>query len=224
MESARTNAYEADLFLPPHRPGADAELKKIWAPLLELPVVYRAWQAPFAEAKLAPLFRHNDISRVRRVLDVGCGPGTNAPHFRATEYLGLDINAAYVEQARRRYGMRFEVADVTRWQVRDGTFDFILVNSFFHHVRDEDSERILGHLATLLTDDGRIHVLDLVLPPDPSPARVLARLDRGDHPRPLEAWRALLRRHFREEVFEPYDLGVPGVPLWKMLYFRGGPA
>jgi SAM-dependent methyltransferase len=198
-------------------------LKKIWAPLFELPLVYRAWQAPFAEAKLRPLFRHNELSRVRRVLDVACGPGTNAPHFRNTEYLGLDINPAYVEQARRRYGMRFEVADVTRWRARDGTFDFVLVNSFFHHVDDQDSDRILSHLATLVAEDGHIHVLDLVLPPSASPARMLARMDRGDHPRPLDTWRALLTRHFREEVFEPYDLGFPGLPLWKMLYFKGRP-
>ncbi len=162
----------------PHMP-------KPWAPLFEIPWVYRAWQAPFRERKLAPIRRHNDLTSVRRVLDVGCGPGTNAPHFRGMDYLGLDINPAYVERARTRYGMRFEVADVTRHEVRGEPFDFILVNSLFHHIDDEGCDRILGHLATLLTDDGRIHVLDLVLPPDASPARLLARMDRGDHPRPL---------------------------------------
>ena len=29
---------------------------------------YRLWQAPFAEQKLAPVFAHNDLSTVRRVL------------------------------------------------------------------------------------------------------------------------------------------------------------
>jgi len=196
-------------------------VRKPWARVMEIPWVYRAWQAPFQEQKLAPLLRHNELSIVRRVLDVGCGPGTNAPHFRGMDYLGLDINAEYVERARARYGMRFEVADVTRWQVRGEAFDFILVNSFFHHVRDEDALRILEHLATLLTPDGRIHVLDLVLPDAPTLARLLARLDRGDYPRPLPAWRELLGRHFEPDVFEPYDLGAAGVALWNMVYFRG---
>ncbi len=198
-------------------------MTKPWAPLFEIPWVYRTWQAPFHEQKLAPILRHNDLSSVRRILDVGCGPGTNAPHFKGMDYLGLDINPEYVEQARARHRMRFEVADVTRWQVRDDPFDFILVNSFFHHVGDEDSLRILAHLATLLTDDGRIHVLDLVLPPTPGVARLLARMDRGDHPRLLPAWQELLGRHFQPDVFEPYDLGAAGVPLWKMVYFRGRP-
>lgn len=199
-------------------------MKKPWARLLEIPLVYRLWQAPFAESKLAPLYRHNDLSAVRRVLDVGCGPGTNAPHFRGTDYLGVDINPGYVERARARYGMRFEVADVTEYEVRDDPFDFILANSFFHHVNDEAADRILGHLATLLTDDGRLHVLDLVLPVERSPARLLARMDRGDHPRPLEAWRDLLSRHFRLEVFEPYALGIGPLALWRMVYFRGARA
>ena len=194
---------------------------KPWARVMEIPWVYRVWQAPFQEQKLAPLLSHNDLAAVRRVLDVGCGPGTNAPHFRGMDYLGLDINAGYVERARARYGMRFEVADVTRWQVRGEPFDFILVNSFFHHVRDEDALRILEHLATLLTPDGRIHVLDLVLPDAPTLPRLLARLDRGDYPRPLPAWRELLGRHFEPDVFEPYDLGAGGVALWNMVYFRG---
>lgn len=196
-------------------------MKKFWAPLFEVPWVYRLWQAPFQEQKLSPLFRHNDMGGVRRVLDVGCGPGTNAPHFERHDYLGLDINPEYVSRARERYGMRFAVADVTRYEVRDEPFDFILVNSFFHHVNDEDADRILAHLATLLTEDGHIHVLDLVLPQRASPARLLARMDRGDYPRPVPAWRSLLGQHFNEEVFEPYDLGVMGLALWKMLYFRG---
>ena len=187
-------------------------MKKPWAKVMEVPWVYRLWQAPFAEQKLAPLWRHNRRQDVRRVLDVGCGPGTNAPHFRDHEYLGLDINPEYVAQARARYGMDFRVADVTGWRVREHAYDFILVNSFFHHVGDQDADRILAHL------------LDLVLPDRPSPSHLLARLDRGDHPRPLAAWRELLGRHFEERVFEPYDLGVPGLPLWRMVYFKGGPA
>jgi len=198
-------------------------MPKPWAPLFEIPWVYRAWQAPFRERKLAPIKRHNDLSSARRVLDVGCGPGTNAPHFRGMDYLGLDINPAYVERARARYGMRFEVADVTRHEVRGEPFDFILVNSLFHHIDDEGCDRILGHLATLLTDDGRVHVLDLVLPPHAFPARLLARMDRGDHPRPLGAWQELLGRHFEADLVQPYDLGVAGVALWKMVYFRGRP-
>jgi SAM-dependent methyltransferase len=190
--------------------------------LLERSLVYRAWQAPFAERKLAPLRAHNDFASIRRVLDVGCGPGTNAPHFAHADYLGVDLNPRYVDDARRRHGRRFVVADVTEYRVDPGErFDFILVNSLFHHVDDTGTRRVLAHLAELLTDDGHVHVLDLVLPGRPSLSRRMARWDRGRHPRPLGAWRALFEEHFEPVVFEPYPLGVAGLELWSMVYFKG---
>ena len=43
--------------------------------LLAHPRAYLFWQGKFAEQKLAPMYAHNDMARVRRVLDVGCGEG-----------------------------------------------------------------------------------------------------------------------------------------------------
>lgn len=193
--------------------------------LLERPLSYRLWQAPFAESKFSPVLRHNDLRRVRRVLDVGCGPGTNTQHFAGAEYLGIDLNPAYVDYARRLHGRPFEVADATTFEVPEGErFDFVLVNSFLHHIGDEDVRRLLANLSGALTEDGSIHVMELVLPPEISAGRALARLDRGDHARPLGDWRALLGESFTEMVFEPYRLGLPRwrrTTLWRMVYFKG---
>ena len=195
---------------------------KLHARILEHTLAYRVWQAPFAERKLLPFLAHNDVRRARRVLDVGCGPGTNTHHFAGAEYLGIDFNPSYIESARRRHGRQFVVADVTRFHVPpDHRFDLILANSLFHHIDDASTRHILAHLATLLTDDGHVHILDLVLPARPSVSRFLARADRGDYPRPLEQWRALFTTAFEPVVFEPYPLGAAGVTLWNMVYFKG---
>ena len=190
--------------------------------LLENPLVYRLWQTPFANRKLEPVLSHNDLREVRRVLDVGCGPGTNAPHFQHTYYLGLDFNPHYIENARRRFKGNFEVADVTQYRAEPGTrFDFILVNSILHHIDDRNTDRILSHLNTLLTPDGHVHILELVTPEKPGIARKLAQMDRGKYARPLDCWRDLFSKHFETEIFEPYPLGMFGVPLWNMIYFKG---
>lgn len=195
---------------------------KLHARVMERTLAYRMWQAPFAERKLAPLFAHNDMRQVRRVLDVGCGPGTNTHHFAGVEYLGIDFNAAYIESARRRHRREFVVADVTTYEVpADRRFDLILANSLFHHIHTADVRRILAHLATLLSDDGHLHVLDLVLPAEPSIPRFLARADRGEFPRPVEEWRELFAGALEPVVFEPYPLGRAGVTLWDMVYFKG---
>ncbi|MCC6132404.1 MAG: hypothetical protein IT186_20975 [Acidobacteria bacterium] len=50
--------------------------------ILEFTLAYRLTQGwGFAEQKWLPVLKHNDTSSVRRALDVGCGPGTNAAHF-----------------------------------------------------------------------------------------------------------------------------------------------
>ena len=195
---------------------------KPYARLMENTLAYRLWQAPFAERKLAPLFAHTDVAAVRRVLDVGCGPGTNSQHFAHADYLGLDFNPSYIESARRRHGRAFIVADVTTYEVApDERFDLILANSLFHHIDDENTRRIFARLSALLSPDGFVHILDLVLPPEASVARVLARADRGEHPRPLDAWHALFTESFDPVVFEPYPLGIGGLALWSMVYFKG---
>jgi SAM-dependent methyltransferase len=190
--------------------------------VLEHTLVYRLWQAPFAERKFAPIRAHNDLSRVRRVLDVGCGPGTNTHHFAHADYLGLDVNPRYVAAAGRRTGRRFIVADATTYTVDAAErFDFIFLNSFLHHIDTPSVQRILAHVATLLTDDGAIHILDLERPARPGIAATLARLDRGDFPRPLAEWRSLFEASYRPVVFEPYPLAAVGVTLWNMVYFKG---
>jgi SAM-dependent methyltransferase len=189
---------------------------------LEHATVYRLWQAvAFASDKFAPVLAHNDLGCVRRVLDVGCGPGTNAKYFGKCDYVGIDINPRYVDYARRRYGRTFVVANATQFHPAGEKFDFVLLNSFLHHVNAEDVKRILSHLSSVLTSDGSIHILDLVLPERPSLARMIARWDRGQFPRLLSEWRDIFSHTYDLVVFEPFMLGIRGIPLWNMVYCKG---
>ena len=190
--------------------------------VMEHPAVYRLWQAPFVRAKFAPILRHQDFSQVRRVLDVGCGPGTNAGLFRDVEYVGLDFNARYIEQARRRFPGQFIHADARTYSAPpESRFDFILVNSLLHHIDTDNVKRILKQLSQQLTPDGRIHILDLVLPGPACLARYLAQADRGDYPRPIGEWTDLFAEAFAPEVCEPYRVGWFGCTFWSMVYFKG---
>jgi SAM-dependent methyltransferase len=191
---------------------------------MEWPLAYRLWQAPFAERKLRPVL---DVLRQRaplRVLDIGCGPGTNSHHFTDCEYLGIDINEQYISTARRRFGARFEVADAAALNDVDigGGWDCVLMNSLLHHLSDEQALRLLSALPRLLSATGSAHILDLVLPAQRRLSRALARLDRGDYPRRLAAWRALFERHLDVEEFTPYPLGFGNLEIWSMVYCRAG--
>jgi SAM-dependent methyltransferase len=193
--------------------------------LLEVSWVYRTWQLPFERQKFAPVLRENDLSKVGSVLDVGCGPGTNASYFRSTPYLGVDINPKYVKTATRRFGDRFEVGDVTHGLPDTGApYDFVLVNSLLHHLNDEEVESVLQRAISMLSEGGAVHILDLELPDAPRLARYLALHDRGSFPRRLDDWRALLGRNLSIGRFDRYILGAQWLPLWKVFYCRGGRA
>jgi SAM-dependent methyltransferase len=192
--------------------------------LLELPIVYQTWQLPFATAKLKPFLAQLAVEQPRRVLDIGCGPGTNARAFAGRDYVGIDINPDYIKTASERHPGRWVVGDVTDETVfPDEQFDCVFANSLMHHLDDGAVRNLLARMARLTASGGKVHVLDLVLPPRASAGRVLARLDRGRFARPLDRWRTLFNEHLREERFQPYAFGLPLVPLWDMVYFIGVP-
>lgn len=183
--------------------------------------LYSAWQAPFARDKIAPVLAHNDLGCVQRVLDVGCGPGTNARWFQHCDYTGVDMNRAYIEYARRRYQRKFIVADVTEHEFASEQFDFVLANSLLHHIADAEARLLLRRMAALLTASGHVHIIDLVLPESAGISRTLARHDRGLFPRPLEEWREMFCESFEPVVCEPFAICRIGVPLWQLVYFKG---
>jgi SAM-dependent methyltransferase len=192
------------------------------ASMLERTFVYRTWQAPFVKQKFAPVLANNDLRKVRRVLDIGCGPGTNTRHFAHSDYLGIDINDRYIQNAKQRHQRNFIVADVRNYRpAPERRFDFVLANSFLHHLNTEDVLGILSHVRSLLTDDGHIHCLELVLPRQASIARLLAHWDRGDFARRPEEWRELFEKFFEPVVVQFYPLVGMGTTLWNMVYFKG---
>jgi SAM-dependent methyltransferase len=194
-------------------------LRAIVDRLLEHPVVYGTWQAPFAASKFAPISRHLAAHPARRVLDVGCGPGTNASRFAEAEYIGVDINEDYLTVARTRYAGTFVQADLATADLSSlGTFDCIVINSFLHHLADDAVHRILRQVNQLLEPEGRVHILELVIPDRASLSRMMARLDRGRYPRPIDAWKRLFEAHLATVQLEPYMLGGR---LWAMVYFQG---
>lgn len=189
--------------------------------LLEHPAVYAAWQAPFVIQKFAPIERQICDQPIRRVLDVGCGPGTNAARFEHADYVGIDINERYLTIARSKYHGRFIQADLADVDISSlGRFDTIIVNSLLHHLSDSTVARILKQLQQILETDGRVHVLELVLPERPSLAKLMARLDRGQYPRSIDDWCGLFVAHFDPVLIEPYQFGGG---LWAMVYFQGQP-
>ena len=191
--------------------------------LLARPLVYRAWQAPFVRKKIRPLRRRLDPTQSGRVLDIGCGPGTNAFLFPGETYVGVDLNPSYIRYAQQKFPGRFEVWDVTKPGPNLGKFDTVLINSVFHHLSDVETAHVLGSLGSHVYDDARIFVIDLVLPSSRGIPRLLASLDRGHYPRRLDHWLRLFGDHLTITHCEPFSVSLMGVSLWELLLVEARP-
>jgi SAM-dependent methyltransferase len=183
---------------------------------LEIPIVYQGWQAFHDREKLEYVASRIMPRPGLKVLELGCGPGTNAHLFTGCQYLGIDINPEYVKKAQRLFPEHtFVTADVLRYDFTAGAYDWVLVNSFLHHIDDQQVRAIFAAVARIRA--ARVLILDLVLPAEPSVARLLARLDRGEYARPIEAWRALLPSSFAVHEETPVRIRRGGVRLYELI-------
>lgn len=96
----------------------------------------------------------------RRVIDLGCGPGTflgnlQRPFERA---LGIDLAApqiAYAQSRYRRPGLEFRAGDVTQLDPAE-RFDVAVSIEVVEHLRPEDTRRFLAAIHDLLAPGGTL--------------------------------------------------------------------
>jgi SAM-dependent methyltransferase len=76
-----------------------------------------------------------------RGLDLGCGPGVITAYLArlAADFVGLDVDGAAIDAARRRFrgpNLKFVHHESPELPFDDGAFDLIIVNHVYEHVRD----------------------------------------------------------------------------------------
>ncbi|MBF0212324.1 MAG: class I SAM-dependent methyltransferase [Magnetococcales bacterium] len=143
-----------------------------------------------------------------RLLDLGCGTGNLLEFLPAVRYTGLDNNPEYIAFARKRYGDQgaFVVGDLgcldQSVDLRE-KFELIALLGVTHHLSDETVLDLYRQARLLLTETGRVCVVDPCLHDrQPWIARQLAEKDRGNHVRRLEEYPRLAREVFPSVRFE----------------------
>ncbi len=111
-----------------------------------------------------------DSTKLRRVLDVGCGPGVSA--FGLAQLLpdatidGLDLAEKMIARAKAHHthsypalsNVKFHVGDATRLSWPDETFDLIVGHSFLYLVPDPAT--VLAEARRALTPGGTLVLLE----------------------------------------------------------------
>src|SRR5262249_8246096 len=135
-------------------------------------------------------------SPTERVLDFGCGTGLFCLAVPG-EYVGIDLDPAYVAFASWRWGnprRRFEVVDLAH-VAAGAAWDAAMMVNCVHHLPDDAANDVLARLARLVRS--RFVLVDM----DPDTSNRLQRFlldhDRGEFIRSSADLRRLLAPHFR---------------------------
>lgn len=98
------------------------------------------------------------LGRPRRLLDVGCGPGTFIGNYLdGIEAIGIDLSASQIGYATRTYGNarhRFSARSLAGLVEAGERFDAITMIELIEHLTPEAATRLLAEARQLLTPGG----------------------------------------------------------------------
>jgi trans-aconitate methyltransferase len=190
--------------------------------ILESPLGYALWSAPLNQPKVEAIRLQLKAAGKTggRFLDIGCGPGSNSKIFGTDfDYLGIDINPAYIAEARCRYpSMKFEATDARSLNLGNQTFDVILMNSFLHHLGDNECVALMKGLLPVFSSSSIVIVQEPLVPEAPFMfAKLMMKLDRGGHFRALEHWRRIIEGSGFNVIRDDfYSIRLAGFIGWQM--------
>jgi SAM-dependent methyltransferase len=105
-----------------------------------------------------------ESARGLRVLEIGCGLGTDGAQFATAGaiYTGVDLTEAAVALARRRFELfnlpgTFRTADAENLDFADESFDLVYSHGVLHHT--PDTERAVREVHRVLRPGGRAVVM-----------------------------------------------------------------
>jgi SAM-dependent methyltransferase len=171
--------------------------------LLEVPALYERVQRLLGADAARKRFVAEFLRPVpgARILDIGCGPGPLLEYLPAdVDYTGYDLNASYIEAARRRYGARArfyhtrigeEPAELEAW-----SFDLVIAKGILHHLDDDEARQLLRAAFRYLRPGGFFVSLDGARHEGQRAlARLILSLDRGRAVRDPAGYERLAREH-----------------------------
>ena len=183
---------------------------RFWDPrrVLSRPVVYRLFSAMLGahRSRTECVAKYVRPKASERVLDCGCGPADLFAYLPNVEYVGIDIDADYIAEARRRFGDRatFRLGPLgPETMIEAAHYDLVLVWGVLHHLDDDQVRDFMSLARRSLKPTGRLVALEPCYTKDQSRmARYLLDRDRGEYVRSREEWPRLVAPTFPSATFQ----------------------
>ena len=160
-------------------------------------------------------------SKGMKVLDFGCGTGSNSKLFHSEDYIGSEVDISRVESSREKYPKyKFEKIPIISspknmlpWE--DNSFDMIFVSLCLHHINAKSCKLIFKEFRRVLKNDGKILGIEPALIDGKYFSNILMNiLDAGDYILPLNKYKNM----YRSESFKTNHINIVktfGYNLWQ---------
>ena len=183
-------------------------LKRLANKLSEYPGVYT-----FLRKVIEANFRSqrkvikNELGDSGLILDIPCGVGEFSVFFDKDNYIGLDLSEGYVEYGKKKYNKSMVVGDARNLPFEKDYFDSVLVSGFFHHLNEEDVDKVLNESYRVLKEDGKLLLIEDA-PSRNFVSKWLQKYDVGANIRELGHYIPILSKKFKLEKFYPIKSGL----------------
>ncbi len=136
-----------------------------------------------------------------RIIDMGCGPCEVLDHLPAVDYIGVDFEQKYIDDAKARFGNRGQFMCLNIADLKQGLFsdaDIVLATGVLHHLNDDEALNLFSLAKSFLKPGGRLVTYDgCYLEQGQHPfAKWMLSNDRGKFVRKKDEYVKLAKQHF----------------------------
>lgn len=186
-------------------PDEPSERLPFWDPrkLLEVPALYNFFQRTVGADKPRRQFIAEHVAPLgaARILEVGCGPGTNCAWLpEDIEYVGCDLSERYINHATQVYGdkycfFRAPVGSLLALGLKP--FTAVIALCLLHHLSDAQVLALCDEVVPLLEPGGTFMTADPCFTSNQGRLeRFITARDRGRYVRYPEEYYGLLASKF----------------------------
>jgi len=156
-----------------------------------------------------------------RVLDFGCGVGSNSTLFHHDDYIGVEVDESRVLSSRLKYpASKFEKIPFIstlndKIPFGDNSFDIIFISLCLHHIDSDTCKLLFKEFSRLLNENGKIiGVEPCILSKKYFSNVIMNVIDAGDYILPIEEYKQI----YSSEAFDVEDVNIvktAGYHLWQ---------
>ncbi|MFK7831762.1 MAG: class I SAM-dependent methyltransferase [Winogradskyella sp.] len=170
--------------------------------ILSHPIIYTTYQKIVGGYRARKLFVEKNVAIKpgQKILDIGCGPGDILEFLPDVDYTGIDLDANYIAQAKKKYGNKghFKCAGVDNLDLTEiHTFDIVISAGVLHHLNDKQCFNLFNIAKKALKPEGRFVSFDgCYIPNQNKISQYFLKKDRGQFVRTQPEYEALVKSCF----------------------------